>query len=357
MVPQINQIDFKGQRFFAGIDVHDKNWVVTIRSCDLELRTLSINPKPEDLAHFLRHHYPGGSYHSVYEAGFCGFWIHRRLTQLGINNIITHAADIPTTQKEKQHKRDQIDSRKLARELANGSLKGIWVPDTFHESLRSLSRLRYKQMCHQTLLKNRIKSHLHYYGIPIPNRAEVFPWSGNFIAWLKKLNFTHEPAKEYLLLCLEELIYTKQHIAKTLHRLREHSNQPETKEIVHDFLMSVPGIGFITAITLYSELVDPKRFPRLDHMACYVGLIPSVIGSGDKEKILGITERHNTYLRYLLIEAVWTAVRKDPALTLAFAELLKRMSKQEAIVRIAKKLLNRIRSVWINKRPYVNAVC
>jgi hypothetical protein len=52
------------------------------------------------------------------------------------------------------------------------------------------------------------------------------------------------------------------------------------------------------------------------------------------------------------IESAWVAVRKDPALTLKYSELIRRMSKQEAIIRIAKKLLNRIRFVWKNNTCY-----
>ncbi len=122
MSTETKQIDFKGQIFFIGIDVHKKNWAVTIRTRDMELVTLSMNPQPEELAHYLSRRYPGGRYQSVYEAGFSGFWIHRRLQSLGIENRVVHAADVPTTRKEKDQKRDPIDSRKLARELANGSL-------------------------------------------------------------------------------------------------------------------------------------------------------------------------------------------------------------------------------------------
>ncbi len=357
MIPQSKQIDFKGPSFFIRIDVHKKNWAVTIRTRDMEVVTLSMNPQPEELAQYLRRRYPGGRYLSVYEAGFCGFWIHRRLQSLGIENRVVHAADVPTTRKEKDQKRDPIDSRKLARELANGSLTGIWVPDTFHEELRSLSRLRYKSVRYQTRVKNRIKSHLHFYGIPIPEQAELYPWSGAFLRWLTTITFNHEPARDYLLICIEELIHIKRQIAKTLRELRRYSSQSEIKEIVHDALMSIPGIGFITAITFYAELVNPKRFSRFDHMACYVGLVPSVSASGEKEQNRGITERHNGYLRYLLIEAAWKAVGKDPALTLAFSQLTRRMSKQEAILRIAKKLLNRMRCVWLKRQPYVEAVC
>ena len=67
-----------------------------------------------------------------------------------------------------------------------------------------------------------------------------------------------------------------------------------------------------------------------------------------------MTERKNPYLRWILIECAWCAVRKDPALMQAFAELTKRMTKNRAIIRIARKLLNRIRFVLKNGQPYVS---
>ena len=66
--------------------------------------------------------------------------------------------------------------------------------------------------------------------------------------------------------------------------------------------------------------------------------------------------RHNQYLRPLLIEAAWTAVREDPAMTLKFKELSKRMKSQDAIIRIAKKLVKRIRHVWLKQEQYVYAL-
>ena len=58
----------------------------------------TMDPSPEQLAKFLKTHYPDGIYHSVYEAGFCGYWIHRRLLELGIDNIVVNAADPALTQ-------------------------------------------------------------------------------------------------------------------------------------------------------------------------------------------------------------------------------------------------------------------
>jgi len=69
-----------------------------------------------------------------------------------------------------------------------------------------------------------------------------------------------------------------------------------------------------------------------------------------------LTFRRNRYLRHLLVEAAWIAVRKDPALTQAFSRLLRRMNKERAIIRMAKKLLNRVRHVWLKQTAYVVAV-
>jgi len=131
------QLDFEGQAFHIGFDVHKKDWKVTIRSGHMELKTFSMNPHPAELAGYMRRHYPGGEYHSVYEAGYCGYWIHRKLEKLGIRTMVVNPADVPTKHKEKTDKSDPIDSRKLSRELENGSLEGVYIPTEATQSIRS----------------------------------------------------------------------------------------------------------------------------------------------------------------------------------------------------------------------------
>ena len=81
-----------------------------------------------------------------------------------------------------------------------------------------------------------------------------------------------------------------------------------------------------------------------------------LIISGETDRKTGITYRRNGQLRGMLIESAWVAVRKDPALVMTFNELCKKMPKNNAIVRIARKLLNRIRYVLRNQQEYVSAV-
>jgi len=349
------KIHFENQQFFVGLDTHAKQWTVTIRCNQMELKTFSMNPSPQELYRYLNRNYPGGEYFSVYEAGFGGFWIHKELTQLGIRNIVVHAADVPTTDKEKDRKTDRLDSRKLARELEDRKLKSIYIPDLFHQQLRSLCRLRNEVTVSSTRIKNRIKGFLYYYGISMPPHAEMSHWSNKFIQWLKQIPFEYPTAQDYMHFCIEELAQHRKRLAEITHSLRKYCRQYDLLGHI-DLLLSIPGVGTTTAMSYYSELIDINRFPNLNHLASYVGLVESVHSSDNKGPDLGLTRRRNRYLRYLIIEAAWIAIRKDPALLHKYNKLTRRMSKQKAIVHIAKLLLNRIRFVWKNQMPYQMSV-
>jgi len=352
MVEQVKQLDFSGKEIFVGIDVHKKQWTVTIRFNQMEQRTFSMNPSPKELRRYLQRHYPDGYYHSVYEAGFCGFWIHRQLKQLGIDNRVVNPADVPTCHKERDRKTDRVDSRKLCRELEHGSLVGIYIPSEFHQELRSLNRLRRRLVQQQTRTKCRIKGYLNYHGIPTPAHSEMAHWSGHFIQWLHHVKVSDPLRSDYLTICLQSLADVRQQLVQTVRRLRYYSYQPGLKDLIHHYFNSIPGIGFITAMTIYSEVMDIRRFATLDALKSFFGLVPSTRCSDEREKTKGLSHRRNAYLRYILIESAWVAARKDPALSLAFAELSHRMPPQQAIIRIARKLLNRIRYVWIHEKPY-----
>lgn len=352
----IQILSFANVHFFIGIDAHLKNWKVTTRLDGMDLKTFSMNPSPMELIAYLHKHYPDGIYHIVYEAGFCGFWALRIFRQHHIDCIITNPADVPTMNKEKVNKSDPIDSRKLAREHENKSLHGIYIPDIEREELRMLMRLRYRIIQQQTRTKNRIKGLLYSQGIPIPlqfsGRAR---WSHHFILWLQQLQL-HTGAGNFTLQNLiEQLQQIREHNTKVLRQLRKEAQQPDIAPVMKA-LQTVPGIAFITAMYLFTEIIDMKRFQNDDALANFVGLVPSTRSSDDTIYANGISYRQNKFLRPIMIEAAWTAVREDPAMTLKFKELTKRMKPQDAIIRIAKKLLQRVRHVWLKQEEYVYAL-
>lgn len=346
-------LSFKNIPFYIGIDTHLKSWTVTIRSTHIEYKTFSMNPSAEELNRYLSKNYPDGVFNIVYEAGFSGFWPCRQLSQLGLNCIVVNPADVPTSNKEKTNKSDPIDSRKLARELENGSLTGIYVPSIEHEQLRALMRLRYRLVQNQTRVKNRIKGLLYNYGISIPNEHRSTPrWSGYFIHWLKSVRLDSTAGNFTLHNLIEQLEQIREHQKLVLSQLRTEAKEPEIQPIINS-LISVPGIAFITAMSLYTELIDMNRFSNLDKLCAFIGLVPSTHSSGETEYTKGISFRHNKFLRPLMIESSWVALRVDPALSLRFHELCRLMPKQKAIIRIAKKLLRRIRHVWLNQDEYI----
>lgn len=349
-------LTFANTHFFIGVDAHLKNWKVTIRTGGIELKTFSMNPSPLELLAYLNKHYPNAIYHIVYEAGFCGFWALRIFKEHNIDCIIVNPADVPTTNKEKVNKSDPIDSRKLSREHEHKSLHGIYIPSPEQEELRMLMRLRYRIVQSQTRTKNRIKGLLYSQGIQIPvqfsGRAR---WSHAFILWLEFIPMKTTAGLFTLQNLLMQLTETREHNKNILKQLRKEAHKESIAPIINA-LLSVPGVAFITAMTLYTEIIDMKRFSDEDHLASFIGLVPSTQSTDDNIKSNSITKRQNAFLRFTMIETAWTAVREDPAITMKFNELSKRMKSQDAIVRIAKKLVKRIRHVWMHGEKYQYAL-
>ncbi|GHV04932.1 IS110 family transposase [Bacteroidia bacterium] len=355
---QINELDFKGQNVYVGIDVHLKSWSVTVLSEHSVLKKFSQNPDAEALHKYLTGNYPGANYNSVYEAGFCGFWIHRRLEELGINNIVVNPADVPTKGKEKLQKSDAIDCGKLARELRSKSLTGIYVPDEAVLEMRSLIRLRSSIVKDTTREKNRIKSLLRFHGIEIPGeftKHSVGNWSKRFLKWLREVELSTVYGRKTLDLHIEQLVRLRGMLLQETRTIRSISRQEPFDETIR-LLTSVPGIGMTTAVLLLVEIDDINRFPNSDRLAAFIGLTPMCHSSGEKDGTGDITVRKHASLRCSMIEAAWVAIRKDPAMTLAYEGFRKRMIAQKAIVKIARKLVNRIFFVLKHKQEYVPCV-
>jgi len=350
------QLDFSGQDIFVGLDTHLKNWRVSIIVGESPYKTFSQDPRPETLRNYLIKNFPKANYYSAYEASFSGFKIHRDLVNLGIKNMVVNPADIPTTDKERKQKEDSRDSRKIARQLSQKDLTAIYIPEIEIEGDRSLVRYRKTLTKEIARTKHRTKSQIYYFGIEIPIQFSGKKyWSKRFTSWLQEIELPTESAKMALTghLDMAEMLRKKQYsINKEIRKLSEKKVYKEN----YTLLISVPGVGCLTAMIILTEIGDIKRFKNLDTICSFIGLVPMTNSTGENEKTGDITVRRNKILRTAIIEASWSAIRHDPALMLAYQKLIKRMEPQKAIIRIAKKLVNRILHVLKNKESYVHAV-
>jgi transposase len=350
-----NKLDFTGQPIYIGMDVHKKSWTVSIHSAICEHKTFTQPPEVDLLVNYLKRNFPGASYHSVYEAGYSGFWVHDQLREKGVACTVANPADVPTKDKERRKKRDPVDCRKLARSLRAGEIEGIYVPCRPKLEDRSLVRTRQSMVRKQTRCKNQIKGILFFYGIELPEDCGQRHGSGKFVRWLESIQMERASGDMALQIHLEELRHLRQIIVKLNREIRVLARTEEYASQVQ-LLRTIPGISTLTAMILLTELQEITRFASLDELASYVGLIPDAHESGESEHTGGITKRRHGQLRASLVEAAWTAARKDPALLMAFQQLEKRMRKTRAIVKIAWKLLNRVRYVLKNQRPYLLGV-
>ncbi len=354
---QSKENPFKGQSFYVGLDVHLKSWSVTILSETSIMKKFTMSPDPESLVALLRREYPGGDYYSVYEAGFCGFWIHERLTAQGVHNIVVNPSDVPTTGGERMRKTDAVDSRKLATGLRAGQLKGIYTPDSVSLEMRSLIRLKNTITKDTTRQKNRTKGFLRYVGVKIPQEylEPSSNWSKRFIAWLKDVQMHTISGRETLDSLISQLEDLRRHKLEVTRSIRSLSKTERFAGPL-ELIMSVPGIGLITGMAILAEICDFGRFTSAEKFAAYVGMIPMCHSSGEHDGTGDITMRGNASLRASLIEASWVAIRQDPAMNLVYTENRRRMPASKAIVKVARKLCNRIFYVLKHKTKYVNGV-
>lgn len=343
-------LDFSGQNVYVGLDVHKASWAVNILVDNIEHRTFTQPPDPIALHKYLIKNFPGANYFSAYECGFCGYHHHRKLEELSIHNIVINPADLPVTDKEKISKRDPVDSRRLARALQNNQLKAIHVFDPKHEQFRSLNRMRWKAAKEHRRVKNRIRSFLLYFGINPPAHLNPDYWTIAFVNWLKQLKFPDQAGTLSLEYLLNAYQSTKDQLLEVSRHLRKQVKLHYLD--IYKRLMTVPGIGPINAMCLIAEIGDMKRFKSCKHLASFVGLVPRSHQSGTKDPNCSLTYRSNKYIRSALIESAWMALRADPALLQYYKEKIAGHKSQIVITKIAHKLLNRIRNVWLNESSY-----
>lgn len=355
---QVKQLDFTGKTIYCGIDVHKTSWKVCLLMEDRILKRFSQPANSEALVKTLKQQYPGATYKASYEAGFCGFYHQRIMMGSGINCIIVNPSDIPTMDKEKHQKSDTVDCSKLARCLSIGSVNGIYIPSVEQQDDRCIVRNYLQFVKDQTRCKNRISGALYFQGFTprlSDSGGKKVYWSQNYINQLKALPMATLQARRSLNLLIGGYKSARNQVQLATLELRKLAREDRYKLQVA-LIRSVPGIGEIGAILFLTEIGDFMRFKGTDQICSYIGLIPNTHSSGEHDRASDLTYRGHPKLREILIEASWKAIGLDPAMTLAFSNYCKRMKKNQAIIKIAKKLLVRMRYVMIHQQPYMSSV-
>jgi len=345
------QINFKDFQLYVGLDVHKRQWSVSIYTVSAHHRTFSQPPYPKALKSYLEKHFPQASVKCAYEASKFGYWIFRELASFGYECLVVNAADIPTSNKESSEKADPSDSRKIGKALRAGLLSGIHIPQQHTEGDRQLFRYRKRLWADLVRVKNRIKDKFLFAGIEIPQQHDNPNWTKAFLKWLKEAVLPDVHTRLTLDMLLEQYHFLYRHFLKVSIEVRKLQRTSYYKTNAK-LLRSIPGIGPLTTVQLLTEIEDINRFQTFKKFNGYVGFKPTTHSSGEHDWRGRMTYRQNRALRSALIECAWTTVSIDPVMLQRYEDLKKRITAKRAIVIIARKLLSRIYFVLKNQKPY-----
>jgi transposase len=338
---------------FVGLDVDKKKMALTCTDHGSLHRSLSMPNNGRQLLNYMGKHFAGQRVAFVYEAGPTGFGLYDELTAAQQFCLVVSPSSVPSARRNKV-KTNRLDSKKLSEGLRGGQLRGIHVPPPIYRELRHLVQLRDTQVAQLTASKLRIKSLLLYEGLPFP--AANGKWSARVLRQLQQV-----PCNRSVRFKLDQLIDTlgfhylaAAKVQKQIRQLCE--SDPELHNCI-SYLVSLPGVGSITATHTLARLGDWRQISNVRQIAGFLGLVSSEDSTGEKENRGSITRTGDSRLRNKLIQCAWTAIRQDPELRAFYRSIYQRQPKKlaarKAIVAVARKLTTRMYAVLKEQRPYI----
>jgi len=244
-------------------------------------------------------------------------------------------------------KTDVRDTLILARLLAANLVPDVWVPPMHVRQMRQLLSQRRQLVETHTQILNRMHSVAHRHHLK-HERGKRF--NEKTIGWQKDERLS-KMEQFQLSLEMENKVYIEKQIERISKEVRKLCHQKPWADDM-TYLMQLPGSGVITAMTVLAAIGEIERFETSKHLASYSGLTPGLEQSGTKKRGKGITKEGRRELRWALVEAAQMAVKSDPLLKMKFQTLQKRMHRNQAIVAIARHLLELVWYVLTRHQPY-----
>ena len=178
-------------------------------------------------------------------------------------------------------KTNRLDSKALSENLRGGQLKSIHVPSPTHRHLRHLTQLRDVLVSELAGMKQRIKSLLLFEGIEFPPAPPGSQWSFMVKDKLRKLSCSGT-VRFKLNQLLDSLEFNEKQVLKTITEIRRFCrNDPELCQCI-EYLMSIPGIGWITASQLLARIGDWRELNNIRQLAGFLGLVPTEHSTGER---------------------------------------------------------------------------
>lgn len=265
------------------------------------------------------------------ETGSLCHYLVENLSNRGLPVICVDARQAATFLSLKINKTDKNDARGLAEGLRLGFFKKISTKTSAELAIPTLLRSRKLLVDQRKQIQLAIKGHLKTYGIRLK--------SSDGISFCNEVSRTIEGLHEVMVEALKELLDNYMRLVESVKKLdKKVKSLCKEKE---DLLMTIPGIGAITALTFTSEIGNEKRFSSSRQVGAYIGMTPKQYSSGETEKMGRISKTGPTNLRSLLVEAgmvVLTRSEKWSTLKAWGMKIARKHGTKKAAVAVGRKL-------------------
>jgi transposase len=288
---------------YVGLDVHKETIAVSVADPDGgEVRYLGEIPNTAESVVKLvkRLRKEGAKLSFCYEAGPCGYGLHRQFLDLGQVCQVVAPSLIPKKPGDRV-KTDRRDSLNLARLHRAGELTAVWVPDGAQEALRDLTRAREDMKHLQRQAKQRLLGFLLRHGKRFGGKDN---WTQAHFRWMEEVRF-EQPVQQIV---FQEYVDSVQAMTRRVAAFDEQMESAARDSVfwpVIEGLMALRGVKLITATTIVAEIGDLRRFATAPQLMAYLGVVPSEHSSGESKSRGGITKTGNGHVRRVLVEAAW----------------------------------------------------
>lgn len=241
-----------------------------------------------------------GSVVFVYEAGPCGYALHRQITGMGSRCVVIAPGLIPVRPTDRV-KTDRRDAEKLARLYRAGELTAIRIPTCEEEAVRDLVRAREDAVADQLRARHRLTKFLLRQGRRFPHTTAL---GVQYRRWLKTQRFdwpSLQQTFEAYVRHLEEAMDRVESLTQQVEALA----QREPYRLPVQALRCLKGVDTLSAVTVVVETQDFRRFETAAAFMSFTGLVSSEQSSGTRVWRGSITKAGNAHLRRVLVEAAW----------------------------------------------------
>jgi transposase len=337
--------DTRASRRYVALDIH-KHYCV-IAGVDREGKVLlqAVRVEHADLEGWLKKNLRASD-RVVLESTTNAWHVYDLLTPLVERVVVANPIQVKQIAKARV-KTDIRDTLILARLLAANLVPEVWVPPAHVRELRQLLSQRRQFVETHTQILNRMHSVAHRHHLQ-HERGKRFNEKNTL--WQKDERLS-KVEQFQLGLEMENRAYIEKQIGRIGKEVAKMSHQKPWAENM-TYLMQLPGFGVITAMTVLAAIGEVQRFESPKHLASYSGLTPGLEQSGTKYREKGVTKEGRRELRWAMVEVAQRAVKSDPLWKHRFQEMQKRIHRNQAIVAIARRLLELVWYVLTRRQPY-----